>query len=627
MTHSNNSKSSNVDVDNEIYNYLNLTNPKSFLLFAGAGSGKTRTLVNVLQKIRDNNLHTLIENGQKVAVITYTNAACTEIQHRLEYDSIFTVSTIHSFIWALINPFTSDIKDFLKNKLEIDIAELTLKIKKARDKNGKTALVNARRLSVKQKRLDELESIDSFIYSPTSNKVGRGTLNHSEVISIGAAFIADKKLMQVVLVNRYPILLIDESQDTNKSLLESFISVQKNNKSNFSLGLFGDTMQRIYSGGKDDLTTSLPLDWKTPAKVVNYRCPKRIVTLINNIRRIDDKKEQIPKDDAAEGVVKLFIADSTSANKVEVEETIRSQMVKFSKDNNWESVSKVKTLILEHSMASTRGEFHEFYGPLSTVDSLRDGALNGSNKIISFITDIVLNFINSVLEDDLFEIARIIKKNSLLLSSSNTSFISDPLGTLKEIDTDITVLKKILVNKTIKIRDVLSNIHQANLLILPDELIGYLIDKNKENNESEADSELATEQDKAWLNALNANLMHVQNYATYITGNLGYATHQGVKGLEFERVIAILDDEESRGFLFSYEKFFGAKELTKKDVENEDAGIDSTISRTRRLFYVICSRAEKSLAVVAYTKEPNAVKQKAIDSNWFSEEEIIILRH
>lgn len=622
-----NINSKNSLVDNEIYNYLNLTDPKSFLLFAGAGSGKTRTLVNVLQKIRDNNLQTLIENGQKVAVITYTNAACTEIQHRLEYDSIFTVSTIHSFIWSLINPFTSDIKDFLKNKLEIDITELTLKINNARDKNGKTALVNARRLSVKQKRLDELESIESFIYSPTSNKIGRGTLNHSEVISIGAAFIADKKLMQLVLVNRYPILLIDESQDTNKALLESFISVQKNNKSNFSLGLFGDTMQRIYSGGKDDLTTSLPLDWKTPAKVVNFRCPKRIVTLINNIRRIDDKKEQIPKDDAAEGVIKLFIADSTTANKVEIEETIRSQMVKFSKDNNWESVSKVKTLILEHSMASTRGEFHEFYEPLSTVDSLRDGALNGSNKIISFITDIVLNFINSVFEDDLFEITRIIKKNSLLLSSSNTSFISDPLGTLREIDTDITALRKILVAKTTTIRDVLSNIHQANLLIIPDELIGYLVDSNKENHESEADSELATELDKAWLNALNANLIHVQNYASYIAGNLGYATHQGVKGLEFERVIAILDDEESRGFLFSYEKFFGAKELTKKDVENEEAGIDSAISRTRRLFYVICSRAEKSLAVVAYTKEPNAVKQKAIDSNWFSEEEIIILRH
>lgn len=33
------------DVDDEIYSCLDLDNPKSFFLFAGAGSGKTRTLV------------------------------------------------------------------------------------------------------------------------------------------------------------------------------------------------------------------------------------------------------------------------------------------------------------------------------------------------------------------------------------------------------------------------------------------------------------------------------------------------------------------------------------------------------------------------------------------------------
>ncbi|WP_422490790.1 UvrD-helicase domain-containing protein [Vibrio chagasii] len=70
-------------VDREIYEYLSLDKPKSFLLFAGAGSGKTRTLVNVLQEIRDKNLGRLIQNGQRVGVITYTNAACDEIQHRL----------------------------------------------------------------------------------------------------------------------------------------------------------------------------------------------------------------------------------------------------------------------------------------------------------------------------------------------------------------------------------------------------------------------------------------------------------------------------------------------------------------------------------------------------------------
>ena len=35
-------------VDEELAGYLSLENPKSFFLFAGAGSGKTRSLVNAL---------------------------------------------------------------------------------------------------------------------------------------------------------------------------------------------------------------------------------------------------------------------------------------------------------------------------------------------------------------------------------------------------------------------------------------------------------------------------------------------------------------------------------------------------------------------------------------------------
>ena len=54
-----------VDVDKEIYEFLDLDNPKSFLLFAGAGSGKTRTLVNVLQSVRDKKLQKLIKKAKR----------------------------------------------------------------------------------------------------------------------------------------------------------------------------------------------------------------------------------------------------------------------------------------------------------------------------------------------------------------------------------------------------------------------------------------------------------------------------------------------------------------------------------------------------------------------------------
>ena len=84
-------------VDSQIYEYIESKN--SFLLFAGAGSGKTRTLVNLLQQIKKMKKDEMLIRGQKVAVITYTNTACDEIQHRLKHDSLFTISTIHSFAW------------------------------------------------------------------------------------------------------------------------------------------------------------------------------------------------------------------------------------------------------------------------------------------------------------------------------------------------------------------------------------------------------------------------------------------------------------------------------------------------------------------------------------------------
>ncbi len=100
-----------MSVNDEIYSCLDLKKPKSFFLFAGAGSGKTRSLVEVLKRFKENNANQLQLNGQKVAIITYTNAASDEIKRRLEFDTTFVVSTIHSFAWELIQPFQSDIKD------------------------------------------------------------------------------------------------------------------------------------------------------------------------------------------------------------------------------------------------------------------------------------------------------------------------------------------------------------------------------------------------------------------------------------------------------------------------------------------------------------------------------------
>ena len=68
---------------------------QNFILEGGAGSGKTYSLISIIEKIS-------IEEPQKTIVcITYTNNAVAEIKSRIVNDKL-QVATIHDFIWKLI---------------------------------------------------------------------------------------------------------------------------------------------------------------------------------------------------------------------------------------------------------------------------------------------------------------------------------------------------------------------------------------------------------------------------------------------------------------------------------------------------------------------------------------------
>lgn len=478
-------------VDKEIYNYLDLNNPKSFLLFAGAGSGKTRTLVNVLQAVRGNNIQEFVRKGQRVAVITYTNAACNEIQHRLAYDPIFAVSTIHSFVWELIQPFTQDIKAWLRVELQREIDDLEYKLSRARDLQGKTALQNARRKKSKEKRLSQLDDIKQFTYSPITHRVDLGSLTHSEVIKIATYFLMSSTLFRSVLVNKFPILLIDESQDTEKALLEAFIFTQSLNDKVFSLGLFGDLMQRIYSGGKEDLGQPLPEGWMAPIKESNFRSPKRIVSLINTIRKDGDGHQQVPDDNAEEGFIRLFIVESSCSKKPEIEASVRNRMKELTNDAAWTQRDGVKVLTLEHAMAASRGQFDAFFTPLSKVDSLRDPLLNGTSGVFKFLSDQLLALSDAVLAENNFSVMAILKRHSKLVSASyNIEFSNDPLLVLKQTNDAVDRLKSLLMEEEPNIRDVLKFVHDNSLLVLP-EILSALLVEGKDDDEEEKAPQIA----------------------------------------------------------------------------------------------------------------------------------------
>jgi DNA helicase-2/ATP-dependent DNA helicase PcrA len=121
------------EADATIIECLDLRKPKSFFLYAGAGSGKTRSLVSAVRKTIDGRHgRQLTLTGKKIGVITYTNAACDEIKQRLEFDPRVEVMTIHAFSWSLIEGFNADIRQWVAKNLNEEIAELEELHKKGR---------------------------------------------------------------------------------------------------------------------------------------------------------------------------------------------------------------------------------------------------------------------------------------------------------------------------------------------------------------------------------------------------------------------------------------------------------------------------------------------------------------
>ena len=190
-------------VDDEIINCFNEENKKSFFMFAGAGSGKTRSLVKLLSYLKDNRKEVLNNFSQKIAVITYTNAACDEILDRVDYDDVFQVQTIHSFLWECIKSFQIDIKKWIKNEVENEINELQQKCSNARTADSAAKIQD--KLENKRERLKRIESIKKFSYNPNGENLEYDSLNHSEVIKMGCDFIKNKQNMQKILVAKYPI--------------------------------------------------------------------------------------------------------------------------------------------------------------------------------------------------------------------------------------------------------------------------------------------------------------------------------------------------------------------------------------------------------------------------------------
>lgn len=614
-------------VDEEIASYLNFDKPTSFFLFAGAGSGKTRSLINALRHVRERYAARLMQHGQQVGVITYTNAACDEIRRRLNFDPLIYVSTIHSFVWELIQGFDTDIREWLRVAIQADIAKL--QDEETRSRTASASERRKRSIASKIKRLESLDSIRKFVYSPDGDNRERGSLNHAEVISLTADLLVSRPLLQQLLIGRFPVLLIDESQDTKGDLMEAFLVVQQKQRAVFALGLFGDTMQRIYADGKKDLGDNLPEDWSRPAKVMNHRCPKRVVKLINQIRSSVDKQVQQARSDAPEGSVRLFIAPNNIEKKFHFEQSVRAQMAKRADDALWEKPEAVKTLILEHLMAARRVGCLDMFEPLYRVDSFKTGLRDGTLPFVRLFTNLLLPTVQAQQSNDDFATASVVRSASPLLDRKALEEAGEKqVALIEQARSGVEQLYNLYsTNPHTALIEFLKAVTKSNLFRIPESLAPFVVaSANSTDGGAEPqDSELSAELEGIGK-FLNAPFSQLEAYDSYVTDRSPFGTHQGVKGLEFPRVLVVMDDADAGGFLFSYDKLFGAKEKSKTDLENEASGEETAIDRTRRLFYVTCSRSSSSLGLVAYSADPQKVHRQVLNNGWFNADEVELVK-
>lgn len=610
--------------DIELRNCLGSVPPRSFIMKAGAGSGKTTSLIKGLSSAIRIHGDKLRKFRQRIACITYTEIAAGEIWRDVGSDPLVHVSTIHSFMWLLAKPFQNDIRVWVSARIIEKIEVLEQKQATYGPKvQQRTKDKDTRDLARLQRQSVRIAAVKGFRYGTGSDYV-KGVLGHDDILRLVPYLIAERPLFRTLLARQFPFVFVDESQDTTTEVIEALKTVERDPGVTFCLGFFGDPMQRIYATGTGAVEAAP--NWANIPKPENFRCSTKVLNLANAIRRDGDDLVQVPGQRLSpggimptpEGSAHLFILpadDTRDANLVRV----REWMAARTGDSRWRlddgDQDQVKLLVIVHQMAAKRLGFGALYTALNSKApaAFKDGFLNGSAWPLSPCVKFLIPIAIAHKEGRQLEVMRLIREYSPLLEKDTLAGanVAELLKTLSELVASIAV--GIVGNSNVTIGDLLKQVNAAGLLILDPRLASYLDPEATpppppaEGGENDDDQEEDDESDKE-MAAMDAFLAcpakQLLAYQTYISERSPFWTQQGIKGAEFDRVLVVLDDAESTHFQFSYEKYLGLKKLSETDLSRIDAGEETTVDRTRRLFYVCCTRALMDLAVVLFTADP-----------------------
>lgn len=617
--------SPDTQADLDVRDCLDSTPPRSFVMVAGAGSGKTTSLIKAIAYLAETRGPALRRAGQQIACITYTEVAAGEILADVGASPLFHISTIHSFLWSVIRPFHSDIANWVASRIEEKIVERRTHYNKPRTQ-ARTRDRLEKEISDLEADLAALSKVEKFVYS-TGSSYAEGILGHDDILKLTPYCVTSHPLLRLLVAKRFPYIFVDESQDTNPEVVEALRLIESEHHG-LCVGFFGDPMQKIYMSGAG----AVPLNdgWAMITKLENFRCSTSVLRLINAIRFPGDGLEQVRGrtinidgiEQPVAGTSNLFILPADTERSAHLA-AVRRWLAVETDDPLWLNDTRegdVRLLVLVHRMAANRLGFPKLYAALNdrAPISLSEGLSEGTAWPLRPLVQHILPLVVAAQAGDRFTVISTLRSECPRLEPVRLrgQAAAPVLTALQEALDGLVGL--LVAGSHATIWDVLKYVNDHELLRLDDRFAMHLVEEPVNDGSS------GFENVQAYL---ACGVEEVWAYWRYFTEESPFATHHGVKGAQFERVLVVIDDEEAGFRQYSYGKYFGYIPFSDTDAANMAAGEESVLDRTRRLFYVCCSRAMKDLAVVVFVPEVEAARNAIVANNIFPETAIRGIEH
>lgn len=592
-----------------------LEEKRSFYVVAGAGSGKTTSLVTALEHVRDTYGKRLRRDVQRIVCVTYTKRAVAVISARLGWDELFVVSTIHGFLWEEVRRYTPDIR----RALQEGILPAHIAKKREEDNGGRSqkALAARERVVELEADLAGLKDVPSFSYSDTNfSDYTNGELSHDDVIDVAAHMISRNEHLRRIIGQKYPYIFVDEAQDTQENVVEALNGVCAQPGLPI-VGYFGDPMQQIYDKRAGDFKG--PTDSLRIPKEENFRCSCAVIDLLNAFRT---DIQQVPGGGNAnvEGsvILRLIQAEVPEAprGRYSPEQTDRASAKLDDALAQWGWANKpdVKHLYLVRQMIARRLQFASlnklFTGDYASSRA-KDEYENGEHYLLKPLITCLYPLVRASRAGDKRTVLDVLRQQSPAF---------DPKGAnAKRPLADMLKLAESLVSDLDKkwsegnVGDVLRYCRDTELCQITKKLNENL---SRPARAEEFSEELHSTEKGEWLadEYFNMKLVETERYCEFVTDMTAFSTQHGVKGEEYDSVLVVFDDVSSGWSTYSFSK------MLTPSTAGEPTERQKRLSEN--LAYVCFSRAERDLRIIMFTTNAPMARQELIDRKLFKEEQI-----